>query len=506
MDESMILERVTSHRGKLPTLPGIAIKILEAVQKERPDLREIGEILSTDPPLSAEVLRLINSSLYALPRKVTSVFHAVNMLGMNTVKNLALSFALIKQTRTMTAEQFDYPQFWKRSLTAAVSARLIAECVAPEMVEDAFFLGLLHDMGVLMLASCMPDQYGMVMAEAVEGACACQDAENQILGFDHMVVGGRLLESWGLPPHFCRPVACHHNPCALDIDDAQSLLMSRILHLATLYMDLFAAKARLDQPPHLGLIDHYAGAYGFGRLLDVDQVGDRILDQTRLIFPFFDITLQSEADYLEIVDRARAELINVSSGFIDQLLEQQQQIQQLRRQATHDGLTQLMNYQFFHETMGREIARARRSRTPLTIIMADIDRFKAINDTYGHLAGDHTIQSVAGHLKSSLRETDSIARYGGEEFAVVLFNIPPEEAVMVADRIRQKISETPVQYQKQAFQVTMSFGIATLYPDEDITQEDLLNRADRALYRAKSSGRNCCRVYQQRLKCTAVGF
>jgi len=503
MKDSLILERVSSHRGKLPTLPGIAMKILEAVQKERPDLREIGEILATDPPLSAEVLRLINSSIYALPRKVTSVFHAVNMLGLNTVKNLALSFALIKQSQAVTAEQFDYPQFWKNSLTAAVSARLIAECVASDLAEDAFFLGLLHDMGILTLASCMPDQYSMVMTEAAGGACACQDAENQILGFDHMAVGGRLLQSWGLPPYFCLPVTCHHDPCRLGVDDPRLQRMSRILHLATLYMELFAAG---HPSPHLGLIDHYADQYGFSRTLDIDRVGERILDQTRRIFPYFDITLKSEGEYLEIIDRARAELINVSCGFIDQLLEQQQQIHQLRRQATHDGLTQLINYQYFHETLGREAARAQRSRTPLTVIMADIDRFKAVNDTHGHQAGDQAIRTVADHLKAGLRETDYVARYGGEEFAVILSDILPDDAVIVADRARQTISETEIRFGKQAFQVTMSFGIATMYPDNQISKEELLTRADQALYRAKAAGRNCCRIHQPRLKCTAVGF
>jgi diguanylate cyclase (GGDEF)-like protein len=256
----------------------------------------------------------------------------------------------------------------------------------------------------------------------------------------------------------------------------------------------------------LGLIDHYAGIYGFEKSLAVDRVGDRILEQTRQIFPYFEITLEDETGYLEIVDRARAELINVSGRFIDQLLEQQQQIQLLRRQATHDGLTQLMNYQYFQETLGRETARAQRSRTPLTVIMADIDRFKAINDTYGHLAGDRAIQSVAERLKSSLRETDFIARYGGEEFAMILFNIPPEDAVIVTDRVRQKISEVPIQFENQSFRMTMSFGIASMYSDESITKEELLNRADKALYRAKSAGRNCCRIYQPRLKCTAVSI
>ena len=212
MIDNTVLDHILGHNDKLPTLPGIALKILEAVQKERPDLKEIGEILATDPPLSAEVLRLINSSLYALPRKVTSVFHAVNMLGLNTVKNLALSFALIKQTRGKEDEQFDYPQFWKSSLTAAVSARLIAQEVAPKVSEDAFFIGLLHDMGMLTLARCMPDQYGLIVGETARDACPRQDAESQILGFDHMAVGRYLLGSWGLPANFCLPVSCHHDP------------------------------------------------------------------------------------------------------------------------------------------------------------------------------------------------------------------------------------------------------------------------------------------------------
>lgn len=501
MTDKAALESILSHNDKLPTLPGIAIKILEAVQKDQPDLKEIGEILATDPPLSAEVLRLINSSLYALPRKVTSVFHAVNMLGLNTVKNLALSFVLVKQSHSNEVENFDYPQFWKSSLTTAVSARLIAQEVAPAVAEDAFFIGLLHDMGMLTLARCMPDQYGLIVGETAREACARQDAENQILGFDHMAVGQYLLSSWGLPPRFCLPVSCHHDPQKLEITDAEALKMSRILHLGTLFMELFLGD---QQSPNLGLIDHFARQYEFTGMLDVDDVGTRILDQTRQIFPFFELTLENEVDYLEIVDRARAELIHVSSNFIDQLLEQQQQIQQLRRQATHDGLTQLMNYQFFHETLGHEMARAQRSHMPLTVIMADIDHFKAVNDTYGHLAGDQALQSVAKHLKTSLRETDFIARYGGEEFAMVLFNTLPDDAMVVTDRIRQTLSDMAIQFGDQTFKITMSLGISTMYPDDVITREELIDQADKALYCAKSAGRNCCRIFHSSPVCMAV--
>jgi diguanylate cyclase (GGDEF)-like protein len=492
------MEKLLYRKDKLPTLPGIALKILESVQKERPDLKEIGEILATDPPLSAEVLRLINSSLYALSVKVTSVFHAVNMLGLNTVKNLALSFALIKQSPGNGNGEFDYPQFWKNSLTAAVSARLIAEKVAPAMAEDAFFIGLLHDMGVLTLACVMPDQYGLVVREMAQSPCSRQDAEAQILGFDHMEVGQQLLTSWGLPPHFCLSVGCHHDPQKIATRDAETLLMSRILHLATLYTNLFREGG---QSAHLGLIDHFAETYGYQESFNVDEVGTRILDQTRQIFPYFDLNLDDERKYLEIVDQARAALINVSSDFMEQLVDQRRQIKVLRRQATHDGLTHLMNYQYFQESLAREIARSQRSGAPLTVIMADIDRFKAVNDTFGHLAGDKALQAVAALLKMSLRETDLIARYGGEEFAMVLFNILPEDALVVAERVRTSIGALSIGFEDQTFQVSMSFGIATMYPDHVISREALLDQADKALYQAKAAGRNCCRTYHHRLKC-----
>ena len=167
----------------------------------------------------------------------------------------------------------------------------------------------------------------------------------------------------------------------------------------------------------------------------------------------------------------------------------------MRRQATHDGLTQLMNYQFFHETLGREIARSQRGNTPLTVIMADIDRFKAVNDTYGHLAGDQALKTVAEHLKISLRETDCIARYGGEEFAMVLYNTQPDDALVVADRVRETLSKVPIQFGGQTFHITMSLGIATMYPDDAISREELIDQADKALYRGKSAGRNCCRIF-----------
>ena len=500
METAVDFEAVLNKSQKLPTLPGIAIRILEAVQKERPDLQEIAEVLATDPPLSAEILKMINSPFFGLTRKVTSVFHAVSMLGMNVVKNLALSFALVKNFSSSGQSDFDYPRFWKYSLTTAIAARMIAEKIATESAEDAFFLGLLHDMGLLALVRCLPDQYRLVAQESTNGNCAGHQAENQILGFDHMAVGRHLVHSWGLPARFWQSIGCHHCPERLAADEDETRSLSQVLHLATLYADMFQAE---NAAPCLAVIDHYTEAYGYTGALAVDPLAVSISEETQSFFPFFEIDFEDDASYLETIEAARAELINVSTDFIDQLVAQQRQIDTLRRQATHDGMTQLMNYQYFQETLNREIARSRRSHSPLTVVMADIDRFKAVNDTYGHIAGDHAIKMVATCLLANLRETDHIARYGGEEFALILYNIPPEEALRVTERVRQSISELPMRFDERTFKITMSFGIASLgkeIPD----RETLLDRADKALYEAKSAGRNCCRIYRPRLKCTAV--
>ena len=491
METGVTFETVLRKSTKLPTLPGIAIKILEAVQKEQPDLQEIAEVLSTDPPLSGEVLKLINSPFFGLTRKVTSVSHAVSMLGMNVVKNMALSFALVKGFSNNGQGDFDYLRFWKYSLTTAIAARMIAEDVSAETPEDAFFLGLLHDMGHLALARCLPDQYNLVVQEAEAGQCCNFQVENQVLGFDHMALGRHLVRSWGLPSRFWQPIGCHHCPEKLEKTDDDVQTLTHILNLATLYAEMFQSD---NTPTHLAMIDHFTNAYGFADALNVDRLAVSISEETQRFFPYFEIDFDDDAGYLETIERARAELINVSTDFVDQLVAQQRQIDTLRRQATHDGMTQLMNYQYFQETLNREIARSRRSQSPLTLVMADIDHFKSVNDTFGHLAGDQAIKTVAECLKSNLRETDHIARYGGEEFAIVLYNIPPEEALSVIERVRQTIGDQTIYFDGQSFSITMSFGIASMQPDASIDREGLIDKADKALYKAKSGGRNCCRI------------
>ena len=153
-----------------------------------------------------------------------------------------------------------------------------------------------------------------------------------------------------------------------------------------------------------------------------------------------------------------------------------------------DSLTGLYKHTMIKEQLAEELSRSKRENTPLSFAMIDIDKFKDVNDTYGHLMGDRVIKSLARLLKQRLRKSDHVGRYGGEEFAVVLPNCGPAAAAKMLDRIRQDFSELHYQFEDQEFSVTFSAGISS-YPTHG-TAEEINQSADEALYEAKQQGRN----------------
>ena len=165
MENVELLETIFEKTDDLPTLPGIAIKILEAVQKKDPDIDEIGKIISTDPPLTVKVLKIVNSSFYSLPTKITSVSHAIKMLGINSVKNVALSFSLVNKFNSKVSKTLDHTRFWKESLIGAIAAKLLGEKLFRGFSGDIFFLGLLQNIGTLTLSTCRPKQHDIVMVD-----------------------------------------------------------------------------------------------------------------------------------------------------------------------------------------------------------------------------------------------------------------------------------------------------------------------------------------------------
>lgn len=157
---------------------------------------------------------------------------------------------------------------------------------------------------------------------------------------------------------------------------------------------------------------------------------------------------------------------------------------------TTDGLTRTYNKRFLLESLDRELLRCRRRGLKLSVLMMDIDHFKKVNDTWGHLAGDTILTEFASRAGSVLQGDEVLARYGGEEFALVVPDADLEEAVQIAENIRQVVSNAPVSFDGEQIPITVSIGVAEFAADSTIDSIGLLDSADRMLYLAKSSGRN----------------
>ena len=169
----------------------------------------------------------------------------------------------------------------------------------------------------------------------------------------------------------------------------------------------------------------------------------------------------------------------------------QAQKRQLEELASLDGLTGVLNRRALEARLDEASAHARRRMHPLSVALLDLDRFKNINDTYGHQAGDHVLQTVAARVKSVIREYDSIGRYGGEEFLVLLNDATARDAKVAAERIRSRIAAGPVDFEGQSIPVTASIGVAACEAPRHQSVRDLVALADGGLYEAKRSGRNC---------------
>jgi diguanylate cyclase (GGDEF)-like protein len=202
---------------------------------------------------------------------------------------------------------------------------------------------------------------------------------------------------------------------------------------------------------------------------------------------------QGAADYVSKPFNERELLARVKVHYRLKVLQDQLRDanKRLEALADSDGLTGLFNRRYFDALLVRELQRTARYKTPMGIVLLDIDHFKSVNDTYGHSMGDEVLRNVGKIVSSSVRVTDSAARYGGEEFAIVFTQTVAQGVSEVTERLRVRMGDFPHAYQGQTLKCTASFGVAVCDGKGAMpSARELVDRADSALYRAKHSGRN----------------
>jgi len=245
------------------------------------------------------------------------------------------------------------------------------------------------------------------------------------------------------------------------------------------------AHGRVGVP--LGL---YTAAHGILQQLILDRVPQAIrsvpADYRALVAFLLKITALDMSLASETYHLARVEVLQSS-------LEALRHVdKELRRKAQTDALTGAASHSQAIAALKHALRLAQHGDTPLCVAMVDLDFFKKVNDTHGHLVGDEVLRDVTARIRSSVREFDTVGRYGGEEFLIILENAPLAMASGILERVRQHVEESPIQVKDLRIRLTLSQGLAAARKQDDVAS--LLQRADAALYEAKAAGRNCVRV------------
>jgi len=492
MLDGHLLEQCSAEQ--LPSLSHVAVEILRLSRDEHASMDDLAKVIKTDPALTVKMLKTVNSALFNLNREITSIKEAVNMLGMRSVRVLALSFSLADHAKGGGKDAFDFEAYWRRSLSHAVAARLIGQEVAPRIAEEAFVAGLLADLGSVVAWRVFPERYQEVIHEWRQHERSLQEIEAEKFGDHHAALSGKMLRHWGLPQSLCEAVRSHHG--GKDADDS---ILDRVVRASADIADLFCheiAAGELEsiktgvlyltgiRPERLesilGELDNHVKETASMLSVDVGKTVDYARIQLEAAQQLAQLSMMAEVD-LRASNRREEE----ARMEANRLQDEKKAILEV---ASTDALTRLANRAAFDKRLDEEVQIASAENRSLGLIMLDVDHFKNFNDTHGHRAGDEVLRKLGSIMQEVVRGLGFAARYGGEEFVIIAPSRDERALGRIAEDLRRRVEDTEVEFEGNRMNVTISLGGVCC--GGGISPEKIVEAADRNLYKAKQSGRN----------------
>ncbi len=500
------VEQLLSEEIQLPSPPVIAVRILEIVRKEDFSFKQLGSVIQSDPALLARILRLANSGFYGLPKKISNIDMAVTVLGVNTLKNIALSFIISEAFSGVADRHVDFDCFWRQSITAAVAGEMIAVAVGHKN-DDTFITNLLQNIGVIASIVCRKEDYCRVLEERAVSDKPLIAIEHLVLGYDHQQFGAEMLRKWGLPESVYLPIRHHHNPASAP---GQLKLSCTIMQAADHISSVYYGTNRVE-----GLRNAKALLLAAFSMDDAraSHLIDAVAEKSTELQAQFELTPDQIKPFSQILQEANQELSRLNFSYELLVVENREAKERaeslasdlrvanerLRDLAYRDGLTDLYNHRHFLEALEIEMARAERHQRPFSLIMFDVDHFKDVNDSHGHQCGDIVLKAVGQILKADNRKTDMVARYGGEEFVMILPETGLDGALVKAEACRSLVERTAIRALDKVVYTTISGGVAVWTPKYCGNKYKLLEAADQALYRSRMPAGTGSRRSRQRL-------
>ncbi|MGH2633722.1 MAG: diguanylate cyclase [Tepidiformaceae bacterium] len=480
MDEDLLARIMSSPR--LPTLPKVAFRILQLVQTPDVSIEELSNAIAIDPALAAKILKTANSGMYGRVRSVAKLRDAIMILGLRNVKTLALGFSLVSDLKGSAESGLDYAAFWRRSVVAACAARALAYRVNRQEQDEAFLGGLMHAIGIVALDRAVGPRYQAIAAHLGRGIDALAAIERQRIGVSHVEVGMRLATTWNLPAMLTGSITHYPEP---GLAPTELRLLAQCVSLGAQAGDVACGIA---PGPALGRFRSSAAGLALGEG-EADALLREALENASLLQQVFDSSPADRIAPAELLARANDALLELNMEYAQETERLESENELLTRDAATDALTGLANRRSFDQFLTQQTEISARYGPPLSLIMIDIDHFKVVNDSYGHIIGDAVLRNVAARIQRAVRAADFVARWGGEEFVVALPGTLLAGAIETAERIRTAIAaDSSVAVDEVPVRVTVSLGVALL--DAGKGSAGLITAADAALYRAKAAGRD----------------
>ena len=480
------LERCTS----LPTLPAVAVQVLELCQKD--DLNQIAAVVGRDPALATKLIKTANSPLFSVRREVTTISHAISLLGTNAVRTLVLSFSLVRDHKPLASAKLS--GYWRRSLLSAVAARQLAAGCGVNG-DEAFLAGLLQDVGVLALMRALSAEYAPILEQAQADHDRLAELEQAAFGADHAEVGAWLLERWHAPHLLSEAVRVSHRAAGVSTGPCPEELLPKlgcVVALAGCFADVWMADPQSARSRLSALVEtRWAG------IVNTEAIIVQLVEHAPQLASLFEVVLSAD-EMNRILEQAQDAQVVLSvrsfqevQNIHEALVRLEARTAALLAETQRDPLTGVANRGYTDTYFGEVFRAAVTSQRTVGVIFADVDHFKQINDNYGHAAGDAVLQSVSRCITGGIRGGDFVGRYGGEEFVIIVRADSADEIGAVAERIRRSIAEHRHSIGNGSdIAVTISLGSALLNASRHNSPGALLSEADDSLYAAKRAGRN----------------
>lgn len=423
------------------------------------------------------------------------------VLGLNSVKTLALGFSLVSNLADAGGKGFDHMTYWKRSLFTATASKTLAARSGVVQQEECFLGGLLQDLGMLTMCQTLGNDYAKIVIQSKGKHEQLLQLERDVLDLGHPEVGSKLAESWSLPPLLSAAIRYHHDPKSAP-EEMQNLV--GCVYLGNAAADVLVAS---EATAGKALVHYQRAASQFNGMTptDAESVLRDVHAQTKEMQRLFDLPTGNLGNMDDILATANEALLNLTMQAHQQTDKLEEQNKKLNTEAYTDALTGAANRRAFDLAVKKGFTQATPD-SPISVLFMDVDHFKIFNDTHGHAVGDQVLVCFAQTLQDATSECGTVYRYGGEEFAIVCSETDRRSAAQLAEKVRIAVQDHAkiTNEAGELLGITASIGVAAHEGTTFSSAVLLVKAADQGVYAAKKAGRNAVRVFAPRKRPVAA--